>query len=943
MHLKNNHDQIILVGRDRAHVRELAKKYPGQEVISASAFFDRVRILGFLTNQKTRDDHAPLIIAQRLLLENKKYSLRMAQNFSSLYSSFFHGTSSPKEVLAECAMMQLPVLEILAKMEEELDKKSLFNGVEALFHAWLAIKNKKLMPPGFFQVSKVCLFHLVDLTLLEIEVIKELSKLGLGFKIELPMDFMSRGINVAVDFCAKQFECEPDLNIELSFENISEGTKLSPLVNSLFTNEKISLGDECSIIVANDILKEADEISAHIASIISKDEKASIALALRSVDPRSLIYFRSLERHGLSVKGRKGQVLLESAAGILLSTIILARLNNLRKTDFVGLINHPLFIFRESAENCLKLQLLLEEIGIDDRLSMSVADRYQAQIEKLRPMAKNHHELLLEWLNKIEPLLLKIPLRDSFRNYLRVLVSIIEDAFEPLECVTLKESLSGMAQSQAFSDNDPHMSLSDFFKLLKMELKKITISSDHDQANAVEFLLLPELLGRSFDHVFIADITAGRMPKNQTADPLMDDQARMALNKAMKKPLLRIYFDDPFEPMPVPPRQALEPFWFASAVASAKKSVLFSYALRNDQSEEQAPSEFMVWLLNNDIKTKAKINFKTKTYKRFLSGILDKDVISDQSTAIKARKRAFLEQIPHELAFLVDENSIQESFLGRLGNPPTKALTPTMVEAFSGCRFKGFSERILQINKTNVDQDDVDARILGQIAHQVLEEFFDPKNKANLQEILAQVCKSFSQENFIKNELVFACHVEWLFEMLSSLVARLEEFSCNMGGEVLAREIDFGLSPNRLGAMVKAKGQSYLLGGRIDRIDRVGNSFLVFDYKLSSTDNLKALMAPRQMLNNHFQIPIYLRLVKDNLAKDQNVDFCLASIRDGELTFLKKDEHLLSRITDDNLEDSMAEKIHEIFMPIALGEVLANKGEHCTFCELAFFCRRDEQ
>lgn len=61
----------LVVGRDRAHVRSLLLEDPPSEVISASAFFDIVRMLIFFANHKVeRDDYASKIIAQRILQES---------------------------------------------------------------------------------------------------------------------------------------------------------------------------------------------------------------------------------------------------------------------------------------------------------------------------------------------------------------------------------------------------------------------------------------------------------------------------------------------------------------------------------------------------------------------------------------------------------------------------------------------------------------------------------------------------------------------------------------------------------------------------------------------------------------------------------------------------------------------------------------------------------
>lgn len=947
MSIGNKFSKTLVVGRDRAHVRELCQKYAG-EVVSASAFFDKVRLLSFLENKNTRDDHAPMIIAHEILLKNHQ-SLKDARKYSSLYSSFFHGTHRPKEVLEKVDDHEIrTVLEILSQMDEELLKKSLVNGVTSLYESWLLIKNKKLVPPGLLGVGRIILNHLVDLTLLEIEVIKELSRLGFQFEIRFPMDFLSRGINVAVDFCAKQFEGDADLlNIELTFEDLAKNDVLKPLVESLFTETDITFGAEVSVNHAQDVLTEADEIAGHIADLLQKNPQSKIAVSTRALDQRANIYMRSLARHGLSIKGRKGQVLIESPAGLLLESLLLARINALPKKDLVGLINHQSFRFYEKdLKKRTAILALIEELGVDNRQALSVKDRF-AQLERLK-LIKNPEAFadLKNILDNFEEILDMLPQISSLANFLIQVLRILEllDQTEP-SLTYVKDALSNISKSAALGF-DTEISLVDFYSLIKDELKTLTIPSpDNAQANSVEFLLLPELLGRSFDHVFIADITFGRMPQNQVVT-LLDDKARIWLNSLMKKPLLRVYFDDPFEPMPVPPRQALEPFWFAAAVASANKSVHFSHALYDELGQEQAPSEFFLWFSNRA--TSVKSSFSSAEYLRFIEGQKDQqsEIANEQKSALLSRKAAFLDKKTHEFAFLLNRTDLEASFSGRLSKKPTRALTPTMVEAFSSCRFKGYAERILNLNKPNNDQDDVDARVLGQIAHKVLENYFMDKTKIDLsiklKKIIDEVTSDFCENNFVKNTLVLSCHLDWLFEMLFTLIKRLEEFSLEQNGQIVGQEVDFGLSKAGFSPVkINFDGRHYLLGGRIDRIDKVDEGFLVFDYKLSSSDVLKSFLSPRQMLKSHFQVPIYLRLVSEKFSKNQKVNISLASIKDGKLVFLN-DSAGLDKILDDSQPESMAQKIDEIFSPIINGEVLATKGEQCTQCNLSFFCRKNE-
>jgi hypothetical protein len=89
----------MIVARDRAHVRTLVDAYPLAEVVTASQFFDKVRLLAYVHDDVVRDDYAPLFFAQRVLTEQRTYPLRFAKNFASLYAACFHGVARPRDVL----------------------------------------------------------------------------------------------------------------------------------------------------------------------------------------------------------------------------------------------------------------------------------------------------------------------------------------------------------------------------------------------------------------------------------------------------------------------------------------------------------------------------------------------------------------------------------------------------------------------------------------------------------------------------------------------------------------------------------------------------------------------------------------------------------------------------------------------------------------------------
>lgn len=950
------HFRHLVVGRDRAHVKAMLSQFPRAEVMSAADFFERVRYLAFLDDEVViRDDYAPFYFGCAYLARQKKIALRYARNLASLYSSCYHGGMTPREVSSQVGddHRASSVLAALRFIDEEMARNSLVNGVSALFQA-LQIIQKGFVPPSLHGCY-VEIFHLIDMTSLEINIIKALSRAGIKFKLCFPMDFHKRGLNVAVDFTARQFECDEALeNIELEFQPLSSTGPLEPLVNTLFTDEELTLSHAaCSIHIASNVLTEAETIAKKIARILMRSPHDSIAVAVRTMDARAAILARTLVRHGINVKDRKGIALTKTEGGQVLDTLFSAVQYALPKKAIIGLMAHPLSaLFVECGFDRAAMIALISDLGVDDRVMAKASSptarvrnplrRFKAK-ENLTDKEMLHVEQLEQWLDRIDAVASQLSAENSFAGYIKSLndlLSIIFTESENQSLIALRDAILAMSKSIALMNHDDKITLEDFINVIRKELARLTIPPPESaDENAVAFLLLPEMLGQHFDHVFIADIVFGRMPQNSAPDPLLNDNDRREINKLVGRPLFRMYQDDPFEPSPTPPRQALEPFWFASSIACAKKSLHFSTATLNELGAEQGPSEFFHWLkdhvhLAND--DEDLLQFTSIDHQRFYAGLYDRNqkATSPFLEAISQRERAFFHDSPSPFAFLFEKDHVHELFAGRISATPKRALTPTMIEAFAECRFKGFWQRLLKTSSRPLDFDDVDARAIGQIAHRTLELFFrNKKQRHELGTILATAIKEYCAHNFVGNELVLRCHGEWLEDALLRLIDGLAHAR---SGTTIAYEIDFGENSAYPSLPIHANGRTYLLGGRVDRIDQEGDRFLIIDYKLSPLDALKASISPKQLLTKNFQMPVYLQLVTHYFARGEitNTDFAYASIRDGSF--------LPHSFTNNPYEGSLSNAVDAIFAPIVDGAVLATVGDHCTRCDLSFICRKNE-
>lgn len=973
--MSHYHKASLIVARDRGHVKQLLRLYPTHEIISASDFFDRVRQIAFIGEKKWRRDDKALIPALvKHLANSQHYNLQHLEQFSSLYSACFHGTKTPHEIYETIKKQEPdfePIFWLLKQVDEEINGSGAIIGVKALYQAWQAIGKNSHMCFGFCVDRPVEMYYLVDLTLLEIEVIKAMSRSGIPFVLHFPFDKEKRGINTVVDFIARQFENAPDLsNVEIIFDEIVQPGSIGPLAQLALADQVMLDFNEHDVSLHNaaDVGHEAEMIAKKIAHLKTMSPQDKIVLSVRSLDARSLVYKQALKRYGIPYRERKGQVILESKAGLLFCALTNAKITSMGKKELVMLMNHASFCYYVS-DGIQRSQYLslMDRLGIDDSIMVNINSkaRFKNSLERMHDLSDESNQEAIndlgQWLENCSLCVERILEHGTLRDHAQTILALFEEAFveqdesKEIVCKVLRQ----LAGALGHSNDDPKIHLKDFEKIVSSILLKTTMNDqDNGNVNSVEILPMPELLGKQFDHVFIADMCFGKLPKNSSPDSLMNDSARVRLNSFFKIPVLRVYFEDPYEPSPTPPRQALEPLWFVSAIASAKRSIHFSYGERDEGGKEQAASDFFIWLDEHlkihSNKSIDSLDFTSLLEKKFSAGMASSDspMLSDFREAHEARMRSFADKISSDFAFQFNAHDMKLAFQGRLDDEPQQSLTPSFVESFSGCQFKGLMEKIVGVHEESQDADDIDPRIVGQIAHRSLELFFR-KGKKNIERnsliiimksIVHDVGKQFYQNHFIKNRMVFLCHEEWLVLVLVDLVQLMEKEEYYQHGAMTSSERAFGLHKNLdQGIIFVINGRKYIIGGRIDRIDEHADSLIVTDYKLSSTQLLKSDLNPKKIMHKSFQMPMYVRIVAKNLGKERKISFVYASIRDGKILKISSENYhdLFERIFDDDRPDGLAQKIDSIFAPIRQGIALPTTGDHCKGCNLSFVCRKN--
>ncbi|HEX6225381.1 MAG TPA: PD-(D/E)XK nuclease family protein, partial [Chryseolinea sp.] len=218
------------------------------------------------------------------------------------------------------------------------------------------------------------------------------------------------------------------------------------------------------------------------------------------------------------------------------------------------------------------------------------------------------------------------------------------------------------------------------------------------------------------------------------------------------------------------------------------------------------------------------------------------------------------------------------------GNSRFKGMSPSALNTYIECRLRFYLRHIAKIREPDEVEEDLDARVLGNFLHEVMELFYrqlHDKKKTNL-----VVASDFSNgeaivEKLIDEVFINAYHLEpgrpvryegqrlVVREIVKSFAHRILEMDrlyAPFEIELLEQGgLDYSVDINQFPG-------SALISGKIDRVDRKDNLVRVIDYKTGkdklSFDSVASLFSRDAKRNKAaFQTLLYALLYKTNATR----------------------------------------------------------------------------
>lgn len=300
-----------------------------------------------------------------------------------------------------------------------------------------------------------------------------------------------------------------------------------------------------------------------------------------------------------------------------------------------------------------------------------------------------------------------------------------------------------------------------------------------------------------------------------------------------------------------------------------------------------------------------------------------------------------------------DKNEI---VLQQLNKWIEKGISPSALNSYISCPLDFYYKYVLKLRESDEDavEETIEANTLGSYIHNTLQEIYTPfinqilnetelKNaKEQIPEILKkQFLNDFSIEDisYGKNYLTYAMAEKQVLKFIDKEIEEVKRLKKdNQFITIIALEEAFEteISFNNNGKQTKAK-----LSGRIDRIDKIGNTIRVIDYKTGKVEdkeitlgNIEEILNSDGKKSKALQLLTYTVLYEQKLKEGDEIQTGIISFRNMNEPYyflsIQKSEIINAEVIKQSKE-LIQEILEEIFNTDIPFEHNIS-AQYCTMC-----------
>ncbi len=460
-----------------------------------------------------------------------------------------------------------------------------------------------------------------------------------------------------------------------------------------------------------------------------------------------------------------------------------------------------------------------------------------------------------------------------------------------------------------------------WFRLLSRYLGRVNIPFEGEPVSGMQVMGILETRCLDFDTVFILSVSEGVMPASGGTHSFIPYQLRRGFG------------------LPTMEQQdAMYAYYFYRLLQRAKRVVL----LYNPVPTGITSGEMSRYIYQ--LRFDSKLNIREKS--------LGFDIAGQRNYPISIRKdktmtKQMMEYFSHH------------------------KLSPSALNTYLDCGLKFYFHYVAGLEESQEVQADIDAAVFGKIFHFSMEHLYRPfvgkiihreeltsmlKNDVILDRVLREAFKKefFNQkESDLMREEDITGRNRLIFSILKKSIKQVLQQDVSLTPfEVISLETSYEI---RYPLEVSNQKTELLLGGFIDRVDRVNGSIRIIDYKTGKDkldfQDIASLFDAGQTLRRKaiFQIMLYGIIFGENFKKEQSIGAGIYQIRDVFGDAFNPLVHSRSIDTVNMADPQQSTEFKERLTPL-LSEIFAegtffdqvdSSLNHCSYCPYAGICHRD--
>lgn len=445
--------------------------------------------------------------------------------------------------------------------------------------------------------------------------------------------------------------------------------------------------------------------------------------------------------------------------------------------------------------------------------------------------------------------------------------------------------------------------------------QKIDLYSN--ETGGLQIMGLLETRNINFDTVNILSVNEGILPKDKAADSFIPYDFRRSYN-------LPTYIE----------KQAIYANHLYSIIQNTNKINIFYNNLQDDNKEQ---SRYILQIEHELTKANPNLIFNKLEF-------APKSVTTDSEKYISVQKTDSVIEKMYDL-YGADKNN--------------KFLSPSALANYRACPLKFYLENVEKIND-NSTEEIIQDNELGSIIHKFFELIYKPllnkpcdkklfleaTQKDKIEKALDEaIGESFRQgiSEIGFNRLVKNVIRKHLRNFISFETESLEKNTMTI----------LGLEDESMKAEIEvAKGKKVLIGGIIDRIDKMGDMVRIIDYKTGKVDKADVTVNSDSLEKIHdkaMQLIIYKYLYLSNHENfpEDNVEMSLISFRRSKDDMkapleIESDTELHNNFID-KTEDMLTELISQHIFNREIPFHQTEKENNCRLCRFKTICNKSKK